>query len=462
VCDDFDGPVRSLIRRDMSANEQVVVVVDGYSQYSDGSYSLDINWTAPQCTETACTDGLDDDRDGLFDCADPDCAFNVSCYESSCSDSVDNDGDGATDCDDTECFADAACAGLCPNVDLGTVTGDGLLAGDNTGIVDDFPSSPGCGSTISSGEDAAASWQAPQDGCYVFDTEDSNYNTILRLYDACGGTELACDDYSGAGSQSLLRREMAAGEQVVVVVDGYSQYSDGNYVLDINRTGPQCWETDCADGLDDDEDGAVDCADPDCALATNCYESSCTDGVDNEGDGATDCDDGECFADAACAGLCPNADLGTATGDGLVSGANKGTGDTFPSSAGCGSGASSGEDAAVSWQAPVTGCYVFDTDDANYDTVLRIYDTCGGTEIACDDEGGVGSRSLIRRDMVAGEQVVVVVDGYASYSDGDYSLDINFVSAACTETVCDDGLDDDGDGNVDCADADCTGDAACP
>ncbi|MBU1239885.1 hypothetical protein KKF84_02480 [Myxococcota bacterium] len=95
-----------------------------------------------------CDNGLDDDNDGLTDCADTDCADSPSCAanninnlnntnntnntnnlnntnnvnntnntnntnnvttELNCSDSIDNDGDGDVDCNDDDCLFDPAC-----------------------------------------------------------------------------------------------------------------------------------------------------------------------------------------------------------------------------------------------------------------------------------------------------------------------------------------------------------------
>ena len=74
-----------------------------------------------------CNNGIDDDGDGLIDCADFECSFSSSCSSESanfnCSDGIDNDGDGKVDCADDEC--DCASVEICNNgVDD---DGDGLV-----------------------------------------------------------------------------------------------------------------------------------------------------------------------------------------------------------------------------------------------------------------------------------------------------------------------------------------------
>lgn len=67
--------------------------------------------SAAPSTETNCGDHLDEDRDGLADCADADCFEAPSCEaggsdentEAACRDWLDNDGDGSVDCDDQDC-----------------------------------------------------------------------------------------------------------------------------------------------------------------------------------------------------------------------------------------------------------------------------------------------------------------------------------------------------------------------
>jgi len=78
--------------------------VDGYNTAA-GAYVLAIALGDPE----NCTDGIDNDGDGLTDCADPECVGAVGCVETACADTLDDDRDGATDCDDFDCAIDAAC-----------------------------------------------------------------------------------------------------------------------------------------------------------------------------------------------------------------------------------------------------------------------------------------------------------------------------------------------------------------
>lgn len=56
-------------------------------------------------------------------------------------------------------------------------------------------------------------------------------------------------------------------------------------------------ETNCTDGGDNDGDGFIDCADPDCDGLSSCelgIELTCDDSIDNDGDGLADCQDADC------------------------------------------------------------------------------------------------------------------------------------------------------------------------
>lgn len=73
--------------------------------------------TTPQtAAPESCADAVDNDGDGMSDCADPDCDLDPACgdpieppVEVDCGDGADNDGDGAEDCADTDCAELPAC-----------------------------------------------------------------------------------------------------------------------------------------------------------------------------------------------------------------------------------------------------------------------------------------------------------------------------------------------------------------
>lgn len=61
-------------------------------------------------------------------------------------------------------------------------------------------------------------------------------------------------------------------------------------------------ELNCNNGLDDDNDGDIDCWDFDCLNDPICIndEFDCDDGIDDDGDGDIDCWDFDCLNDPVC------------------------------------------------------------------------------------------------------------------------------------------------------------------
>src|SRR5262249_39853053 len=57
----------------------------------------------PNCGPENCSDGIDNDGDGLVDCADSDCKDNPVCKKEICGNCIDDDGDGLVDFDDPDC-----------------------------------------------------------------------------------------------------------------------------------------------------------------------------------------------------------------------------------------------------------------------------------------------------------------------------------------------------------------------
>ncbi|MGK7392346.1 MAG: gliding motility-associated C-terminal domain-containing protein [Candidatus Cyclobacteriaceae bacterium M2_1C_046] len=79
----------------------------------------------------------------------------------------------------------------------------------------------------------------------------------------------------------------------------------------------------CNDGVDNDGDGLIDCADDDCQPAANLeLDCNCEDGIDNDGDGQIDIEDGNCasyyglsFMDGGETVSCSTTPEGTARGE---------------------------------------------------------------------------------------------------------------------------------------------------
>ncbi|MFN7146152.1 MAG: hypothetical protein ACK4YP_20440, partial [Myxococcota bacterium] len=401
--------------------------------------------------ELSCGDGLDDDGDGAIDCADADCAADASCSggvsELVCGDGLDDDGDGLVDCDDAECADTGTCvAAECGATDLGMAIGAAVATGTTSGAGDD--STPGC--VEGGGEDVTYTWTAPVSGEFRISTMGSAFDTVVSLRTDDCTTEIDCDDDGGGEPYSEIRFSAVAGEVFVISLDGASAADTGTFQLNVDPL----FELDCDDGGDEDLDGLLDCADTDCAADPACGAERCDDGTDDDLDGAVDCADTDCLSDAACMATCVDAVLGSAVGDAVATGTTAGEDDDFGGSC---AGGSAG-DVAYLWTAPATGTYTFDTAGSAFDTVLIAREPdCSGTELSCHDSvDGTDTSSAITLSLAIGQSVTLVVDGVDGAS-GRYVLNVG----ASAETVCDDEVDEDADGYLDCDDLDCLGHSAC-
>jgi hypothetical protein len=145
--------------------------------------------------------------------------------------------------------------------------------------------------------------------------------------------------------------------------------------------------------------------------------------------GGANCPTGmTCFAGFVCVwapGLgpgdfaCADGNIGAGLGNPVATGSTVGQGNDFD--AGC-----IGQDAAdvaLVWTALVGGTYTFDTLGSSYDTVLSVREDCVGPELACNDDTFMLTSQVVL-DLVAGQSVLVVIDGYGN-SAGNYELNIN-------------------------------------
>jgi hypothetical protein len=118
--------------------------------------------------------------------------------------------------------------------------------------------------------------------------------------------------------------------------------------------------------------------------------------------------------------MCPTAALG-ATLPITVSGSTAGAINAFSSS--CSPGANA-PDNTYTFTAPASQQYTIDTIGSSYDTIVHVLDgTCAGTSLACDDDAGGGTDSLVSLFLNAGQTVTIVVDGFGG-NFGSYVLHV--------------------------------------
>ncbi len=339
-----------------------------------------------QAAETSCNDGFDNDGDGLLDCLDPDCngrvgqpfgtalcQFGNEKNATSCADGFDNDGDGLTDCVDNVA-TDSNPANTCWK-----------------------QSGYGCPATETSCTDS------------IDNDKDKSYSST---WDNAPSTGVDCQDYDCVGNAACPSKEN---------LDSSSVNHDEQ----------------CFNGIDDDLDGKVDCADPDCANVVNpsnpsqaCYSSEfdfsqhyqyCANGFDDNGNGAADCSDLSCKRQFGNCGPCPSR-----------------------------------ED--LTWNSCADGS------DNDTDAQTDCADTAN-----CSDKVGSTSLGAIcsateNTDRACGDGFDNDLDGKIDCADSSCAGHQGPLGVTCQspgETSCGDGLDNDGDGLIDCVDPDCAGIGSC-
>jgi hypothetical protein len=235
------------------------------------------------------------------------------------------------------------------------VSTTGSNIGD-TGEVDE----PGQSGPINS---AWWSWTAPSTGTVTFDTQGSNFDTWLSLFNGFDLTNLslvAADDDGGEGLTSLLTRSVTAGETYQIAVDGWS----GNTgQIQLNITAPPPPNDNFANAI---------------ALTDEIANSI------GSNHGAT-------------------GEVGEPAQNGQVN------------------------SAWWSWTAPSSGFFQVDTTGSNFDTWLSVFNGSvvdNLSLIGADDDSGPGLTSLYNLNATAGTTYPIAVDGYSNYTLGDINLNI--------------------------------------
>ncbi|WP_083680887.1 ELWxxDGT repeat protein [Archangium sp. Cb G35] len=102
--------------------------------------------------------------------------------------------------------------------DLGSATGALVTQGSTCDALRQV--TPSCTNNALA-PDVSFSWTAPSTGTFVFTTNGSNYDTSLQVSAPASGALLGCNDDTGETLQSSVTVSVAAGQTLLISVDGY-------------------------------------------------------------------------------------------------------------------------------------------------------------------------------------------------------------------------------------------------
>ncbi len=368
-----------------------------------------------------CSNGTDDDSDGLVDCDDPDCSSSPACLPpqagDECSSAITaNDGANPYDNSTLTDSADANDPSQCTGTFLGAFS-----------------------------QDAWFTYTASSSGSMTVSTcNSSSFDSDLAVYSGtCGSlTQIACNgDGTGCGgfTSEVTGVTVTAGNTYLIRLGGWESGQAGTGTLNISVGGGGPVTEDCTNGVDDDSDGQVDCADSDCVGNPAC----------GGGGGSGD----ECSnATVASLGSNPVDTTGATTStdpidDTLCSGSFLGV---------------FNQDIWFSFTAPSTGSLSASLCGATFDTDLSMYSgSCGAlTTIACSGDACGLDSEIPAVPVTAGVTYLFRAGGWGTGSSGTGDLVLSITGGGSPE-VCTNGVDDDLDGQTDCADPDCASDPAC-
>ena len=375
----------------------------------------------------ACNDEVDNDGDGLIDAADPGCLSTRDADEANapevpvCADAIDNDEDGLTDWPDDpdcqvaggasealECGDDLTVLHVGPQSDRVHVELPGGRSRAAASCAQErFGSEVVLAVTLAERSDLAVGIEEPQRGIALYGRSQCNH----------AATELGCREMQDQGNEFLRLNDLAAGTHFIFVDESRGQPRSVDVYVDIASA-----ITECNDGLDNDDDGRVDTADPGCEVDRDRSEQDplhppeCADGADNDDDGLIDWpDDTTCRA----AGGRREAPYCEQTDDVVELGPEGGVVhiDTQQQEhhyqASC---VREGEapEQVVALRLERPSQVAIETVAANYDTVLYVRSDCelAERELACDDDGGEHTMSRIVLGRLEPGTYFIFVDGF--------------------------------------------------
>ncbi len=270
-------PIIEICNNNMDDNK------DGLIDCNDPQCISDIT-----CQPENCSNGVDDNANGKADCEDPECASEILCQPENCSNGVDDNANGSVDCEDTQCYEDAWC-----QVEH-------------------------CDNKIDDNRDGLADCDDPT--C-MFDSACSSAPDPITIVENCAnGTDDNGDGLADCDDPQCEEDSACTSQPGPAVDENCTNGQDDNGDGLADCDDPQCSQTDdctsssaenedCSNGIDDNNDGLADCDDPLCMLDQSCTSGgddpvaateNCTNNVDDNSDGLIDCNDPLCVNDSGC------------------------------------------------------------------------------------------------------------------------------------------------------------------
>lgn len=399
----------------------------------------------PACSrrgQEVCNNALDDDEDGLVDCADPDCMGSIACRptmgQEICDNGVDDNGDRLTDCSDPQCTTFPACLNVncSADADFGTLAAHGARVSrtlDTRGALAGYAT---CAPSGGHGRVARFTLTDPADVRVDF-SQLAGGAHVVGLFragasQACDRNPVGCLQVGDAATGTRTFPGLGAGVYWLIVESYPGTEGSTTVVL---STGNVSTPEVCANGIDDDGNGLVDCQDLACVNAAVCSGSECMPEISL----------GTLVVDAAA--KTAQVDLRAApsryrpTCAGNVPGGDAAVAFTLAEPAGIEVGfQQTGHSIFALFRAPAPG------------------QTCDADQVACAFED-VRSSAIAFSEAPAGRYILIVKATSAAEA-GTVSLRLSSFSNRRVE-VCGNKIDDDGNGLVDCDDPACFGLGSC-
>ncbi len=415
-----------------------------------------------------CTNGVDDNCDGLVDCQDPECAGAPNCGPPGreiCNNGIDDDHNGLTDCQDPACAnfpgcqphmcdpnhvdcTDPACAKnpkcqdlrCMPTVDFGTLqqhdsTSEKMVSTVGTMDVAITPCGPGGGGMVVTKFTVASDNTAVK----LSFTQSMGADHVFGLFRAgvlqgCAANPVGCYSPNPPGAPMGSTTWVLDAGEYYLIVQAFTAQHQGTADVTLSTPSSKLKEI-CNNGIDDDGNGLIDCQDPACFNDPSCKKSECK----------------------------PDINVGTLVlGDPpkMASFTTVGAGSKYEVQ--CAEG--KGQDMAVEFSLAETVGVLMQWDQAG-DHVVGLFQlpgpgkNCDAIPLGCYDPSG-RKQDLVAWGELPPGSYLLVFQAVRPGSEGHVDVQLSAYKNRKQE-LCHNGIDDDGNGLIDCADPACFSDPGC-